>query len=567
MRAPSHHQSGIYRGSERGASAWPFILTLVLLLVFVWLWYAETEKKDNALAAEKQAKQAELDAKNETKRAMDELEALSRVVGYQDSTFSAGGRTISTTNRATLEAHVKPDGTLPGETGGKGTLAVLMEKAQMAFTRAGRIHTSQIGAEKALDYSVLPQAFKDKLQAYRDAWGNGIGEKPVPPTDEDDVAAMAAYKDEIAQYEEKARQRDEAFADLASDEAWKQISEVVRMPAEWAGQTGTEIVVNYLPLPEGGAYTVEALLEPLPAMIDNYESEITALQAAAASTITQQAADITAARTELDNTRAELSRVQSESTQQIEAANRTITEQTESITRLQDEKSTAQNELEQAKERHKGDITKVEADRDAYRSGLANAKERRDVRIRRDDPKGTMLAVSDAMGTGAIDLGTSDKAYVGMVFVVSGLDRGGNRVDKGRVVVTQVTGPHSSKVRVLEGRGQIAGGDRLHNALYNPTDPIHVYIHGKLDKWPRELAVARLRRLGVIVQEQVDGNTDYVVIPNSLGAKPEAASDEESEDEEGGESAADPLAQLEILARRNGAVIMPERLFDTLLDF
>lgn len=567
MRAPSHHQSGIYRGSERGASAWPLVLSLVLLLVFVYMWYAETDKRDEALAKEKQAQEAELKAKNETNRALDELEALSRLVGYQESTFSANGRTISTTNRATLEAHVKPDGTLPGETGGKGTLAVLEEKAQMAFTRAGRIHTSQIGVEKPLDYSVLPQAFKEKLQAYRDKWANGLGDKPVPPTDEDDTAAMSEYRDALAAYEARAKERDADLADLATDESWKQIAEVVRMPAEWAGQTGTEIVIDYLSLPEGGAYTVEALLKPLPAMIDAFKSEITALQTAAASTITQQAADITSARTELDNTRAELSRVQSESTQQIEAANRTITEQTESITRLQDEKSTAQNELEQTKERHKGELTKVESDRDAYRAGLANSKERRDVRMRRDDPKGTILAVSDALATGTIDLGTSDKSFIGLVFVVSGLDRGGNRVDKGRVVVTQVTGAHSSKVRVLEGRGQIAGGDRLHNALYNPTDPINVYIHGKLDKWPRELAVARLRRLGVNVQDQVNGNTDYIIIPNSLGATPDAGTDEEGGDEEEGEGAANPLAQLEVLARRNGAVIMPERLFDTLLDF
>ena len=72
MRAPSHHPSGIYRGSERGASAWPLVLALVLLLVFVYLWYAETDKRDEALAKQKDAQEAELQAKNETKRAMDE---------------------------------------------------------------------------------------------------------------------------------------------------------------------------------------------------------------------------------------------------------------------------------------------------------------------------------------------------------------------------------------------------------------------------------------------------------------------------------------------------------------
>ena len=51
------------------------------------------------------------------------------------------------------------------------------------------------------------------------------------------------------------------------------------------------------------------------------------------------------------------------------------------------------------------------------------------------------------------------------------------------------------------------------------------------------------------------------------GETPDVGTEDEGGDEEEGEGAANPLAQLEVLARRNGAVIMPERLFDTLLDF
>jgi hypothetical protein len=568
MRAPT-----IYRSSERGASQWPFIITLLLMLFFVWKWWETTELRDQALAEKATAIEQRQVDKSRAEKIIAYAEELSNSVGWKNSTIdtagldSKGRPSVPVTSLDVLKAHVQPGGVLPGEAGGKGTLADLEERATMAFTRAGRIHTSTTGPEKAMDYSVFPQAFKDKLQAYRDKWSDGIGSKPVPPTDEDDTRGMTEYRDALASYEQRAKERDEDFAELTADEAWKAFAEVVRMPSEWGPATGTEILVDYLPIAEGNAHTVEALLAPLPKMVDNYEQEITALQAAAVNTITQQAADVASRQTALDAAQAELTRVQAESTGQIEQLNRTLSEKTESITRLQDEASSARNELEQSKETFRGDLAKVSADRDAYQAGLANAKERRDVRIRRDDAKGTLLAVSDALGTGTVDLGTSDRAYVGMVFVVSSLDRGGNRVDKGRVVVTQVTGAHSSKVRVLEGRGQVAGGDRVHNALYNPTDPVHVYIHGTLDKWPKELAVARLKRLGVVVQDSVNGDTDYIVISNGLGVKPDTAGGGEDEGDEEGEAAANPLAQLEALARRAGAVIITERLFDTLLDY
>ncbi len=565
MTAPTENQA-IYRATERGASAWPLVIALLLLAIMSYFWWAETDKVDKALADAKEATEAKVQEQLAHEKTLKYLEDLSRLVGFQDTSHSTPARTILATNLETLGAHVRPDGALAG--GGKGALATLKEKATKSYTRAGRIHKSTVGVEKALDVSVLPQAFKQKLAEFRSKWSGGVGDRPVPPADEDDVQGMSEYRDNLATYEQRTAEYEAEFRDLTSDDAWKSIAETVRMPAEWAGETENVVVVDYLPLPEGGAHTVEALLAPLPAMVDSFKQEIDALQAAAANQITQLTGEVNARQTELDNTRAELAKTQTDTNAQIAQLRQSVTEQTESITRLQDERSTAQNELEQTKERHRGETSKLQADLTAHQAGLASMKERRDLRIRRDDPKGTVLAVSQALGTGTIDLGRQDRAYEGQVFVVSSLDRGGNRVDKGRVVITQVTGPSSSKVRILDGRGEVAGGDRLHNALYNPTDPVHVYIHGTLDKWPRELAMSRLKQLGVVVQDAIDGKTDYIVIPNSLAVKPDVAggADEESEEDEGG-AAASPLAQLESLARRNGAVIVPERLFDALLDY
>ena len=250
---------------------------------------------------------------------------------------------------------------------------------------------------------------------------------------------------------------------------------------------------------------------------------------------------------------------------QVEERDATISEKTDAITRLQQQVSDGENAHEQEKTKWASDKTTLEQSRDAYREGLHAAKARRDHKIRRDEAKGTVLLVSQAMGTGTIDRGSADRVYVGQKFVVSSKNRAGRRVDKGEVVVTRVMGRHASKVRIVGPQAQpITGGDSIHNPLYNPTDPIHVVIAGKLDKWPRNLAVQRLKQLNVVVQDQPNGSTDYVIVPNSWAAPMETSDEDE---DNGGDAAPSPLERVTKTARRFGAVVLTERLFDVFLDY
>ena len=135
--------------------------------------------------------------------------------------------------------------------------------------------------------------------------------------------------------------------------------------------------------------------------------------------------------------------------------------------------------------------------------------------IQRDDVDGSVLVSNATLGTAMIDLGHKDKAYVGQKFVVSALDRAGNRVNKGEIMIVKVTGDHSAKTRILA--GSAGRGDRIHNPFYQPGETIYVYFAGKMDKWPMEMARDRLAKTNVIVQDAPNGKTHYIILRGKWG--------------------------------------------------
>ena len=186
--------------------------------------------------------------------------------------------------------------------------------------------------------------------------------------------------------------------------------------------------------------------------------------------------------------------------------------------------------------------------------------------IARDDVDGTVVVGNATLGTAMLDLGHKDKAYVGQKFVVSALDRAGNRVNKGEVMVVKVTGDHSAKVRVLAGTA--GRGDRIHNPFYQRGERIYVHFAAKMDKWPLEMARERLAQMNVVVQDAPNGKTHYIIVPNSWAAAPEpAGEDDEDADEEEGGSATTPLEQVQKTARTFGANVITEALLDAFLDY
>ena len=76
----------------------------------------------------------------------------------------------------------------------------------------------------------------------------------------------------------------------------------------------------------------------------------------------------------------------------------------------------------------------------------------------------------------------------------------------------------------------------------------------------------RLAKMGVVVQDAPNGDTHYIVVPNSWTVVKEAAGeDDESEDE--GEAVANPLEEIMKTARIVGANVITENILDAFLDY
>jgi hypothetical protein len=131
-------------------------------------------------------------------------------------------------------------------------------------------------------------------------------------------------------------------------------------------------------------------------------------------------------------------------------------------------------------------------------------------------------------------------------------------------MVTRVTGPHSAQAAVGEqvGDSPIGQGDTIHNPFYSGSEPIHVWFAGPISKYPREIALARLAKLGVVVDSSISGETDYAVIPNSMTA-PEPTG-------EGDDAPAPGQSELErirALAREFGATVITEEMLNRFIGY
>ena len=74
-------------GRQTGATNWAFIITLIVALVFIWLWFQESDKVDGAQKAEQKAKDDLARMNAEGVKLADALEELSDVVGWKNKNF------------------------------------------------------------------------------------------------------------------------------------------------------------------------------------------------------------------------------------------------------------------------------------------------------------------------------------------------------------------------------------------------------------------------------------------------------------------------------------------------
>ena len=562
-------------GRQLGGTNWAFIITLIIALVFIWLWFQETDKIDKAMADKKAAEddRAAIDA--EANKLADALVEISNVVGWKNKNFQLNAvtraeRSFAYSDPAAIKANFDPEGVVAGAEEGSttdGLLKKIIGAAALTFEREGRLHSTKTGEEKEYKFQTLNAAFKEKLASVKAKWQDIQFSRPIGPSDPDNDEGVAAYNTELAAWEEKVKEYKADLDQLFEMEGWTEYSKIIAAPGTWADLTKTPVTIQFYEYAQGGARTIENAMVGMDKAFERMGDEIRANAQAWGQEITQLRKDTAAKEQSITELQTQLQNEQTAHNNDVQQLQDRLNQETERANRNAINATNAQNEAAKVKEDSAKEVAALNREIEARKEQNRLLKEKRDLVIARDDVDGQVLVGNATLGTAMINLGHKDKAYVGQKFVVSALDRAGNRVNRGEIMIVKVTGDHSAKARILAGSAN--RGDRIHNPFYQPGETIYVYFAGKMDKWPMEMARDRLAKTNVIVQDAPNGKTHYIIVPNSWAAVVETTGDEDEEDdgEDEGGSASTPLEQAQKTARIFGANVITESLLDAFLDY
>jgi len=559
---------------ERGSTNWAFIITLILLLVFVYMWYDETDKQDKMTQDLKKAREDNVALNSDAVRAVEALRAISDAVGWEYKNFQLGNisfaeRNIAITDEALVRQNFKPDGVVPGAEDGQtvdGILKKILSASQLSFEREARLHTTKTGDETAHTFKTLSSAFKDKLASVQAKWQEIPFTRPTPPADPDDEQGKTDYNAELAAWEKKVEEYNADLKALSEMEGWTEYTERIAAPGQWGDLSKEGVTVHFFTYTDTGKQTIEAAMSGLDEAFKRMGAELRADMSAWGQEITQLRKDTAAKEQALTEARDALSAEQTARTNDVNQLTERVNAETERANRNAIRATTAENEATKTKEDSAKAVAGLNREIEARKEQNRLLKEKQDLVIARNDDDGKVLVANNTLGTAMIDLGTKDKVYVGQKFGVSALDRNGNRRMKGEIMIVQVTGDHSAKTRILS--GNVGGGDNIHNPFYEKGATIYVYFAAKLDKWPKDMAAERLAKLNVVVQDAPDGKTQYIIVPNSWTMAAEApAAGEDGEEPAEGEKAANPLEEIQKTARVFGANVITERILDAFLDY
>lgn len=131
-----------------------------------------------------------------------------------------------------------------------------------------------------------------------------------------------------------------------------------------------------------------------------------------------------------------------------------------------------------------------------------------------DEPDGHVLAVSSALGSGWIDLGTKNRLAVGTRFrVVAG--KGDAARTKGWAEVTK-TEASTAEVRfseLVDRFDPVVVGDALVNPVYDPTGARNAVLVGRFSGLMDEANLRlMLKSMGITVQDELDITTSYLIV-------------------------------------------------------
>jgi|GEM_PF-3430392 len=547
------------RHQERGLSVWPFVICLVLTLIFGFLWYSEKSEVEKLVEQRAKAVAERQEANDQVVKWADYAEGLSDVVGYRD--FALLTKVV--TNVDKLKADLDAD-----NAGG----AVGKFQAASKFTAVRGLFPARAGGIEGKDVGViaLTTDFKQKIA---DAEAAFPGEIPAMPDDPDDAAGMAKWKSDKAAWDAKYKSYQEKLDAVSQTKDWPTYkaaigtvglldadqTQTVAFPLFVKPSTVTVEEMLKTPAAVATAFTailkerVEALMSDLSKSKQEVAKGLAQISStdAAAPGLTEQIAKV---QQDLTDTTAKLQKEAGDARSALEA---------ERVAR-----TTAENEAAKEKQDRRVEVSTLSQKLQAEESARLAAKQKTDIIVDRDDADGLVLAADNNLGITYVNLGFADKAYAGLKFRVSYFGRGMIRATKGEVVITKVLDQHYAQARIVssvDGERPIAKGDMVSNPFFDKTQRMKIFVAGTLRKYPKSVAADRLRAMGCDLQDAIDNSTDFVVIPDSVKVKPEGeAPAEGAEAAPGAQSDYDKLVSL---AKTFGATLITEKLLEAFLDY
>jgi hypothetical protein len=564
---------------ERGSANWPFIITLILFLVFGYMWFTE---KDDREKAEDQAAKAEKTAgatRNAFTMLLQYTTDLSQRVGWatkaandiaqkgstddQNAFASLNQQGANVTDLDLLDAQLAPNGNVQGE---PGFLNWLKQNASQEISQAMRSGTNEEVTATPVTFDWMTAELRQKLI---EVASMHIPVPPVKPDDEDDEAAMARYRSEMEAYEEAVKGYQKALDELAAMPGYQKVEQIIHGPEAFNPETASVVKLDYFSQPPSANVSVEVLLGYPKQVISRVKSEFKTNKESDATVIAQLREDSGSKAESLQQAQTDLATEQQKHVADNQQLQGELSAANERADRAQLERTNAEQRVAVLEDEKRRGEKEAESQINALQNRIRVDKEKRDLAVRRNDPDGHVTAADMTLGTGVIDLGSQDKVFPGLKFEVSRVGRGGERVTIGHVMVIQALGRKSSRVRILDSVGTIVTNDLIANPFYSPNDQIHIVVVGELQPTP-EIARARLAKMNVQIDSEVNGDTDYIVIPDDLAAPVPAAAPAEG-GAEGGEGNAAPGAsefeKIDALARKFGATVVTQRMLQEFLSY
>lgn len=273
--------------------------------------------------------------------------------------------------------------------------------------------------------------------------------------------------------------------------------------------------------------TYEALL---PLVRSAYTAEL-AKNASQATRIAELEEQVARMRTEFaDGQRTKDTQISTLGTE-VEDARRNARTEIESLEKTKDTLTKERNRLDEEVKRGQQAIAEVErslADAKAvYQSYVRNkTREINDMRRAAERPDGEVTAVSLALNRVWIDLGLGDRLSQGTVFQVTGNDRSDV---KGMIEVVKVE-PDRAECRIVsmvDSYDPIVVSHNIWNDLYQAKGRRYAVLAGRFDgAWNEKELRTLLGDIGIVVQDKIDINTDFLIAGSARAVENEEGEQE-----------------------------------------